>query len=53
MKVDFYFEHKGLTHHESFDFPNDQTMTAQELEAMRQERLQLWIASLDNEQTED
>jgi hypothetical protein len=53
MKVDFYFEHNGLTHHENLELSAGTLMTAQELEAMRQERLQLWISSLDNEQTED
>lgn len=48
MKIDFSYETKHGTFADALNLPDDHTFTDEEIEAMKQARVDNWIAYLDN-----
>lgn len=43
MKINFYMTHEGITFSDSIVLPEGQTMTTEEIEAIKQQRFQQWL----------
>lgn len=46
MKIDFYMTHEGMTFTDSIVLPEGQTMTAEEIKVIKQQRFQQWLESI-------